>query len=51
MLKRTQQCGELVTLSMEQVNTQRSYVLAMVKDSDDRMLSSQLQELMDVEHD
>ena len=50
MLKRTQQYGELVHLSMEpsnqQVATQRSYVLVVVKDSDDRMLSSQLQELM-----
>ena len=52
MLKRTQQCGELVNLSIEpsdqQVDTLRSYVLAMVKDNDDRMGSSQLQELMDI---
>ena len=51
MLKRTQQYGEFVHLSMElsnqQVTTQRSYVLVVVNDSDDRMLSSQLQELMD----
>ena len=43
MLKGTQQFGERVNLSMEssdqQVNTQRSCLLAMVKDSDDRMLS------------
>ena len=52
MLKRTQQCGELVNLSMEpsdqQVDTLRSYVLAMVKDNDDGIGSSQLQELMDI---
>ena len=51
MLKRTQQYGEFVHLTMEpsnqQVTTQRSYVLVVVvNDSDDRMLSSQLQELM-----
>ena len=38
MLKRTKQYGELVNLSIEpsdkQVNTQRSYVLAMAKDSE-----------------
>ena len=51
MLKRPQQYGELVNLSMEpsdqQVNMQRSYVLAMVKDSDERTASSQLQEHVD----
>ena len=34
--------------SDQQMNTQRRYVLAVVKDSGKRMLSSQLQELMDL---
>ena len=50
MMKRTQQYGELANLSNEasdqQVNAQRSDVLAMVNDSVDRLVSSQLQEFM-----